>query len=663
MPYKVFISYSVHDKLVADAACATLESKKIPCWIAPRDVLPGRTWSGAIVEAINKSRVMLVIFSSHSNSSHHVIREIEQAVKQGLAILPFRIEDVPLTGDMDYFISSLHWLDAVSPPLEQHLEQLSEIINLILTQSKNPNVQEIHENTIPRYIENNVTIQNVATSKLEADIVWERIKNLDRDQNFGKMLDQANREFRLALEYDRRHENALAIDEYKRFMQSANRIEFQEQHRQETYTLLIKARNAMGSTDSSFNHLLRPMSFTHGKQELSNADKSYSDGQFDTATKHAIAAFEHFTESTATASLFNTFFDSQKTWLDKLSVAEDDLLTNFATAKFQLAVSETENAKKAKMIGQIDLAIKYYQQASENISEAIALTKLEEKNVRAANLAAQLKNAIAIRDKTGAINLLTTLETINPGDSFLTLLRKNLNELPTQLAIELGNGVNMEFSLIPPGSFVMGSEQGEANEKPMHKVTIANPFYLGIYQVTQEQWHAVIGKNRCATKGPKNPVDRVSWDDCQNFINKLTAKTPKFHFSLPTEAQWEYACRAGSTTEYYFGNNPDRLSEYGWFSLNSDCGSHPVGTLKPNAWYLYDMHGNIWEWCYDSFNSNYYASSPSKDPKGPDISSLRVLRGGSYYHQPNTLRSSYRFWAAHSQGLPYFGFRVCATVK
>ncbi|MGA2034590.1 MAG: formylglycine-generating enzyme family protein, partial [Thermoguttaceae bacterium] len=163
------------------------------------------------------------------------------------------------------------------------------------------------------------------------------------------------------------------------------------------------------------------------------------------------------------------------------------------------------------------------------------------------------------------------------------------------------------------------------------------PFYLGKHLVTQEQWQAVTGNNPSHFKGPKNPVETVSWDDCQQFLEKLNAKAGRPHpagegeFRLPTEAQWEYACRAGNTTRYCFGDDDSALGEYAWYSANSGGKTHPVGEKKPNAWGLYDLHGNVWEWCRDWYDSGYYAKSPTDDPTGAATGSDRVLRGGSWY--------------------------------
>jgi len=205
-----------------------------------------------------------------------------------------------------------------------------------------------------------------------------------------------------------------------------------------------------------------------------------------------------------------------------------------------------------------------------------------------------------------------------------------------EISIDLGGNAKLEMVLIPAGEFVMGSPENEmyrdSDEGPVHRVRITRAFYLGKYEVTQEQWEAVMGYNACWHRGPKNPVDNVSWDDAEDFLSKLNEKLGKggLKFRLPTEAQWEYACRAGTTTQYSFGNDEDSLGDYAWFFLTSGGWTQPVGEQEPNAWGLYDMHGNTWEWCADWWGAGYYKQSPPTDPTGPALGKSRVLRGGSF---------------------------------
>jgi formylglycine-generating enzyme required for sulfatase activity len=206
------------------------------------------------------------------------------------------------------------------------------------------------------------------------------------------------------------------------------------------------------------------------------------------------------------------------------------------------------------------------------------------------------------------------------------------------MTVDLGGGVTMDFVPIRPGSFLMGDER--PGGVPVHKVTLTKGFHLGKHEVTQEQWQAVMGDNPSRSKGPKNPVEMMTWDDCQGFLKKLTEKHPGQTFRLPTEAEWEYACRAGSTTRYSFGDGA--LGEYAWHSGNASRTTHPVGEKKANPWGLYDMHGSVWEWCEDHYGP--YQAEEQTDPTGASgkPGRMRVLRGGSWLNDPELLRSAGR---------------------
>ena len=236
--------------------------------------------------------------------------------------------------------------------------------------------------------------------------------------------------------------------------------------------------------------------------------------------------------------------------------------------------------------------------------------------------------------------------------------------LPEKMSVDLGGGMKMEFVLIHPGKFMMGSEKGWPDAKPVHEVTITKPFYMGVYEVTQAQWKAVMGHNPSYFKGDDLPVEQVSWQDCQRFLAKLKEKLGEgMTCRLPTEAQWEYACRAGSKTEYCFGDDAAKLGDYAWHAWNSKEKTHPVDRKKPNAWGLYDMHGNVWEWCQDWYDEGYYARSPAKDPKGPASAEYRVLRGGSWHYTPDYARSAcrYRNYPTLSYSDSYLGCRVAVS--
>ena len=229
--------------------------------------------------------------------------------------------------------------------------------------------------------------------------------------------------------------------------------------------------------------------------------------------------------------------------------------------------------------------------------------------------------------------------------------------------MDLGGGVKMDFVLIRPGSFMMGCEKLYV-AKPVHKVTITKPFYMGVYEVTQAQWKALLGDNPLWFKGDGLPAENVAWDDCQKFLAKLQQKAgPGMICRLPTEAEWEYACRAGSQAGYCFGDDKGGLGEYAWYKANSGDRTHPVGQKKPNAWGLYDMHGNVWEWCADWYGLDYYAQSPAEDPNDPAVGNYRILRGGSWISSPGGVRSDFRRMSNPSRWDSFVGCRVVMSAR
>ena len=245
---------------------------------------------------------------------------------------------------------------------------------------------------------------------------------------------------------------------------------------------------------------------------------------------------------------------------------------------------------------------------------------------------------------------------------------KGVSASEKTLVADCGNGVKMEFVRVPAGTFMMGSptsEDGHDIDESQVRVTISKPFYLGKYEVTQAQWRAVMGDNPSRFEGDNLPVECVSWDDANAFCAKLTSRErsagrlPKnMKYTLPTEAQWEYACRAGTTTRFYTGNSESDLARAAWYDGNSGSKTHAVGQKEPNAWGLYDMHGNVWEWCADRYGSSLRGGT---DPSGASAGSDRVDRGGSWYNPVRLCRSANRDYS--SPGYRYFvlGFRVCAV--
>jgi formylglycine-generating enzyme required for sulfatase activity len=270
-----------------------------------------------------------------------------------------------------------------------------------------------------------------------------------------------------------------------------------------------------------------------------------------------------------------------------------------------------------------------------------------------------------------------------PGGSpsyFKLRLKKSVPQIET-----VTNSVGMALRLIPAGGFVMGSpEPGfdtHADETPQHRVQITRAFYLGATEVTQGQYKAVTGQNPSHFKGPDDlPVEKVSWIDAVKYCNALSRAEglPLYYkadgpnlvvpdwkgtgYRLPTEAEWEYACRAGSPTLFNFGDDPARLGGSAWFRDNSGDQTHPVGQKPSNAFGLFDMHGNVFEWCSDGYDPGFYARSQEADPVCPlPPGSLRVMRGGCWVDFPLVTRSAHRGRSPQGNRSNLLGFRVARS--
>ncbi len=222
----------------------------------------------------------------------------------------------------------------------------------------------------------------------------------------------------------------------------------------------------------------------------------------------------------------------------------------------------------------------------------------------------------------------------------------------------------MEFVFIKGGCFERGDTfgDGDSDEKPVHEVCV-DDFYLGKYEITQRQWEKVMGGNPSTFTGRDNPVDRVGWNDVQQFIERLNSQSNR-KYRLPTEAEWEYAAKSGGKREKYSGTSQEgELWDYVWYYGNSGASTHPVGQRKPNGLGLYDMSGNVWEWCADWYDAHYYQNSPKYNPRGPGNGELRVLRGGSWFRGPSFVRTACRLWSDPASRSINVGFRLSSPVR
>ena len=292
---------------------------------------------------------------------------------------------------------------------------------------------------------------------------------------------------------------------------------------------------------------------------------------------------------------------------------------------------------------------------------------------------------------------------IAPFDAEHAKLHQQVWSAHRGLPVEWTNSVGMKMILIPPGEFVMGNSREEIawarttwpgqvaigvhdpagrtwleDAFPPHRVRITQPFYLGIHEVTQDAYERVMGVNPSGCKEPRHPVETVHWNDAVEFCHRLAAlpaeKAAGRVYRLPTEAEWEFACRAGTTTPYHFGDDPSQLEEYAWYGggrLRAGAGAgmgvvppvttHPVGQKRPNAWGLFDMLGNVQEWCHDVYSIDYYRKAPVEDPTGPVVGSSRVHRGGAWLFGASSCRSASRSSFPADRGVPILGFRAAAV--
>jgi formylglycine-generating enzyme required for sulfatase activity len=461
MAHDVFISYSSKDKHVADAMCNKLESNGIRCWIAPRDIRGGMDWGGAIMQAIKNSQLMVLVFSSSANASKPITHEVERAMSKGVMVVPFRIEDVQPSDSLEFYLGTSHWLDALPPPVEQHLQRLVEDVKELMRML--PEKRVVSD-------DDGMTLASVE-EKIEAELHAIRAREVEAA---GHIAEEAAR----------------------------RRDEEREQERREA-------------------------------QELRRAAE----------------------------------------------VA---------------AVVEAEK------------------RAAEEIER-----------------------------------------------------RPAAGPVPAKMT----NSVGVEFVGIPPGSFMMGSENSPLldrllfnDTKPVHQVTIREGFYMGKYEVTQAQWQQVMGNNPADFKGDNLPVERVSWNDAIEFIAGLNAQNDGYTYRLPSEAEWEYACRAGTTGEY-----AGDLDSMAWYSKVKNSfkpieQTRPVGSKLPNAFGLFDMHGNVWEWCQDWYHRSY-TGAPANGSAwlSGGKQKHRVARGGSFFHYASGCRSAYRFKVTPGDRANCVGFRVVAV--
>ncbi len=461
--------------------------------------------------------------------------------------------------------------------------------------------------------------------------------------------------------------------------------EVSEQEALEEKTRAFKAaEDAKHAGAAKLSHAL----LSKGIEAFRNAEAHQHLRQFGPAAARFVQAKAHFLRAEEQAKRVMDEVRALKEARGKMETArqaaENADAPNLATAQFALAAEEERAARETPGLAG---AIKRYEEASVRYSRALEEAKKSGEAILVAPrraLAAARQKAHALEatenaaDETAAAEALAqAAEDALP--NFREAKRRYVSAISQyneavrvtlerkRLAAEQGQRppikvAGIELVWVPPGEFRMGSAQGSVEETPVHTVSIRRGFWLGCYPVTQEQWEAVMGRNPSGFRGdPKLPVENVSWDDCQRFIEKINA-LGQGTFRLPSEAEWEYACRAGSEGDWCFGSDPTRLNAHAWTPENADGRSHPVGEKQANAWGLHDMHGNVGEWCEDRWHQDYHDAPDTAAPVIGGAGNERVTRGGSWCIVAGESRSAYRSWHADAaMRTDFIGLRVCRT--
>ncbi len=639
-PYKpLFISYSNKDKAVAYKVCAILESRGLLCWIAPRDVPPGSNWAEAISDAIDRANALVLIFSEHANKSRAIVSEVDQAFENGIPVFPVRIKNVEPSRELKFRIRTSQWVDAFTPPIEQEINRLADSIHSLLGTQQ----------------EDETSYGNRPAGK-----PVEQVKTSKRKLKWIIAIAAA----------------CFVISGLFLFLRSGQ-----------------KAPTLLPST--------QPQSaLTTKLDEAGNRRGKEFDEQVE-----QVQSFRNLTEAAFIYEAKENWEKAIESYQKVLAVKPDDAEAKdkLATCQHNLYLAKGDSSEAA---GNLDEAIDNYSKAlsyKQITSTQIKLDtakkafhdKLEsERRQRESNnLIAKAKTKDSKETGKESLQLLEQALKLCPDNAEAIALKKKISGYFGPNAGEIiTNTIGMKLVYIPAGEFMMGSPSNDKDsndwERPQHQAKISKGFWMGVYEITVghfqrfvddtgyktdaekegwasapdgNSWGKVNGanwKNPGFSQTDTHPVVNVSWNDAISFCEWMSRKENKT-YRLPTEAEWEYACRAGSTTRFCFGDSDSGLDDYVWYGYDkSGKQTHPVGQKKPNGFGLYDIHGNVWEWCQDWYGESYYSNSPEVDPQGPSSGESHVLRGGSWLSSPRFCRSANRGRNMPDARLYHSGFRV-----
>jgi formylglycine-generating enzyme required for sulfatase activity len=710
MAHDVFVSHSSKDKPAADAVCAVLEAQGIRCWVAPRDIIPGRDWGESIVEAIKGARVMVLIFSANANNSEHIKREVERAANWRIPIIPLRIEDVVPTASLEYFLSTPHWLDAFTPPLENHLQHLAQVVRQIL------GVAPAETSFVPAPLVGAIAPEKTGAQKAPP-VRSGRFKPawLVAAAAFALLLGLGGWYFGMYRPELQRSAAAVAGQAQREvlgwvsglpLMASDNEIAAVSE-KVELYVKTAPAERAAEVLTALEKHRSQILA-ERERVRLANARggliiRTDPPGAEVRVGGFAVEKGPQVTLKEVKIGKYGVtvIAPGYEDFRADVDVKENDFAELRATLVRSTGTLQIESAPPGLAYGLqgetperlersgrtpaklADLPTGSYRVTVQRdgwpqpVVET-AVVERQKTTLISAEIAAG--TLIITSDPAGAVILQNGKEVAHtpwrsesvPGDYAFeirlkgyevasisgTLAAKNELRLNAALEKQVLSGpsqgqawtvpkLNLEMAYIWPGTFTMGSPVSEIiykEEHPQTQVTLTRGYWLGKTEVSQAQWEALMGSNPSGFKEADRPVETVSWDDVMGFCRKLTERERwagrlpgGYEYTLPTEAQWEYACRAGTTGPYGGDGN---LDDMGWYYGNSGQTTHRVGQKQANAWGLYDMHGNVSEWCLDWFV--YYPGGSVRDPTGPSSGLFRVCRGGSWGSFNILCRSAFR---------------------
>jgi formylglycine-generating enzyme required for sulfatase activity len=726
MGHDVFISHSAKDKAAADAVCAALEAGGLNCWVAPRDIKPGESWAGAILRGIAECRMMVLVFSSHTNHSPQIRREVERAVHRDIPIAPLRIEDVMPEKDMEYFLSSSHWMDALTEPVEDHLPEFTHKVRALLEAGSDPAA------SAPKARPAATRPPKRASSKGRGRIIAVLITLLlAGGAAVGRaLLDELARRFTTAATTPAAPGRGISPAPRATTWKAPAPGEDQAPTAGPTRPppapemhgpppAISVASPAPAPTSGPAKTPVQ-LALAEQQQGLAALQTLFLAGQL-TASQYELGQ-SLLKPARAAQDEYDTARRAQFELLAQGKLAPQKLAAALSAIETppqkgaRLAAEEgrRKEAVRQKQISDLLVSARQQKTAEQQLALAERVLDLDAGNAEAGKLKAADEEVIAaaasrrarlntlmqqaratpMEEAQNGLAILAEALRLDPGNAEAMKLKQQFDDYAAR---HFTNTLGMKFVRIEPGTFTMGSpegEEGHQTDETQHKVTLTRGFMLATTPVTQAQWRAVMGTTvaeqhdkgnpqfKLAGEGDAIPMYFVSWDEAVEFCAKLS-KTEGRHYRLPTEAQWEFACRAGTKGAY---GGTGKLDDMGWFADNSGdqvidsadiwktdktnyakrvvddnhCHAHAVAGKQPNAWGLYDMHGNVWQWCADVYDEKYYENGAATDPSGPELNpnSWRVLRGGSWGDRPASCRSACRGRIAPGYRNVSFGFRV-----